>query len=314
MINEASQRIEAYQLAANAAIAELGTTTESIAAAARAKVILENVEPTENTVLYGTPDHAGVRRVTLDARVVVLRLCMQRIVHHLTEHEALCPTCLGLGLIKPAQTFGVGETKPGEDRFPYWDQWLAQCPTCYMGKVNLCSYCKEVIPRHRTRCECKAADLDRRMAIATHEAERQAKLPRVKLADYHLPLVWCDTTDRYIDTGDLYGHLEDHPDAVIFACELSAPLAVPDADEIMERLKDEVNSSMNPEDGDPALEFKDEAQAELELKTFLAKWAEAYVELRDLYYPNMNLMVEIPHDTRVDDVPEVQPDDDAGGG
>lgn len=311
----AAKKVEQYRVAMDAAIAELGDDVEKNVAAARTKVILENVEPSEETVKYGPPDDRGVRQVTLDARVLVLRLCMQRIVHDLAPNEAICTRCLGLGLIKDYSPFGLGDRKPHEDAFPYRHQWLRPCNECYMGKAVLCPHCRKVIPRHTTQCSCKEAQFELDVARQEKETERRKTLPRMSLAEYEHSLLWCDDADKFVNTDSVEDVLEEYPDTVFFACEPSAALTTPKGSDVMERLQEAATEEASPEDGEDVLEYENEKQAELELDTFFEKWAAMYVTARTLYYPNMKLIVEVPlgEADRADAVPDVRATDDAGG-
>jgi hypothetical protein len=292
---ETQALIDQHRVAHAAALAELGTqlgaSDEINTAVARARVILTNVERADDPVQYGEPDDRGVRMVTIDARGVVLRLCMQRIVHDLTPDQKICDTCLGLGLIKCGSRYAHGERKPYEDAYPYQQQWLRNCPDCYMGVAYLCPLCRAVIPRGRTACECRAARDARALADYEKEMKRRETLPRILLNAYEHPVVWCDDTDTFVNVDHIHGHLEEHPDATFFACEPSAQLTKPEAWEIIERLCDDAMAEVDPEDSDAVLDVVKEGAAELD--AFLEVWAKKYVTARDLYYPNMKLIVEV---------------------
>lgn len=300
-----------YELALRAAIDELRENENHEQAAARAKVILENVvHDPKASVKIGEPNDRGVRRVELDAREILLRLCVQRIVHDLAPDERICKQCLGLGIFKATAPYGLGDRKPGEGAFPFHHQWLSECHHCYMGKVRVCPFCNEDLPRSRTRCECNAAQAERMAQEAVKEEERRKGLKRIAFADYDQPMVWCDETDKFVQTDYLEDHLEEHPDAVLFACEPSEPLTWIDAADYIETLQNRATEEASPEDGDDVLDFKDGAEAELE--AYLKEWAKKHVIPRSLYYPNMNLIVEVPRGDAADAVPAVRADDGAG--
>lgn len=305
----ATALIEKHRLAHAAVLAELWDA--SYAAVARARVILQNVEEPMETVKYGDPDDRGVRKVTLDARALVLRLCMQRIVHDLSPDEAICKTCLGLGLIKCSSDYGLGDRKPNEKAFPYLHQWLRDCPSCYMGVAKLCPLCRAEIPRQCTACECTAAKAARELAGHEKEMERQGKLPRVSLEAYKQPMVWCDECGEYVSVDSIDEHMggcfddaDDRPRRSrlqqFFACEPSAPLTKPEADDIIEALYESSMAEVDPEDGEAVLNIAKEGAAELD--AFLEEWAKKHVTARDLYYPNMKLIVEVVRGES-DDIP-----------
>jgi hypothetical protein len=320
LVNEADQRADAakktladYELALHAAVNELHENPHHEQAVGRVKVILENVvHDRASSVKISDPDDSGVRHVTLDAREVMLRLCFQRIVHDLAPDERICKQCLGLGIFKVSAPYGMGKQKPHKEAFPFQHQWLSPCHHCYMGKVRVCLHCKEDLSRLRTRCECKAAQAERMAEEAIKEAERRKAVPRIALADYTHPMVWCDKTDKFIQVDHLEDHLEDHPDAVVFACEPTESLTKPDAEDVIETLQDRATGEASPEDGEDVLDFSKEATTEL--ATFLEEWSKKHVVARTLYYPDMNLIVEVPRGDATDAVPDVRADDGAGEG
>lgn len=312
-LDRTNQRLDAYEIALRAALNELRENAHHEQAAARAKVILENiVHDPKSSVQISEPDDRGVRHVTLDAREVMLRLCFQRIVHDLAPDERICKQCLGLGISKVSAPYGMGKQKPHEDAFPFQHQWLSPCHNCYMGKVRVCSHCKEDLPRSRTRCECKAAQAERMAEEAAKEEDRRKAVPRIALADYTHPMVWCDETDKFIQVDYIEDHLEEHPDAVLFACEPTEPLTKPDAEDVIETLQNRATEEASPEDGEDVLDFSKEATTELD--TFLEEWSKKHVVARTLYYPDMNLIVEVPRGDAADAVPDVRADDGAGEG
>jgi hypothetical protein len=311
-VTKANKLLGDYEVALRAAIQELKENENTEEAVVRSKIILENVvvDPTAS-VKIGEANDRGIRRVILDAREVLLRLCMQRIVHDLAPNEQICKKCLGLSIIKLTSPYGIGDRKPNEHAFPFFHQWLSDCHDCYMGKSVCCEHCKAVLPRSRTRCECPAARAEVAAAAHEKETERRRTLPRIKLEAYEYPMVWCDETDKFVNVDHLDDHLAEHPDTTIFACEPSKGLTKPDAEDVIETLQNRATEEASPEDGEDVLDIGKEAAPELD--AFLDEWAKKHVSARTLYYPDMNLIVEVDRgEPATDGVRDVQ-SDDAGG-
>jgi hypothetical protein len=230
-------------------------------------------------------------RVEVDGAAMLLKLGTDKIVHDLADNETICPTCKGVGIHKSESVYGLSEEpRKWDDPFPYKHQWLTPCHHCHMGKILICLLCKGYIERSRTWCECKEARALRDAEAAKKEGERRAKLPRVKLEDYELDMVYCEDHSDYLTTDAIYDHLDDHDDCTFFACTMAKAQIEPDAetviDEIMRMASEEV------EDGEDRVDMKPGGQEALDAA--LKKWFDEYVEVPDVYWQNSNLIVEIP--------------------
>lgn len=72
-------------------------------------------------------------------------------------NEEICPTCNGIGLVIANNSYGLEDSTNNNHlpTFPYKHQSLRFCSNCYNGVVHRCEYCGEIIPRHRTKCNCE---------------------------------------------------------------------------------------------------------------------------------------------------------------
>lgn len=251
------------------------------------KAVRDGFNPVESQ-----KDEHGVRRVTIDARDIVLRLGLHRIVHDLQEDEKVCGACLGLGIIRHSAPYRVGSQRPDDWAWPYHDNWMGPCPNCYMGKVKICLLCTKPLARGHLQCQCEGAYAARRAEDAKKEEERRQGLLRVPLAQYDGKMLWADKADRYVDVDDVENWLEDHEDEVFFACKPMDPLMVPDAADIIEDLQNNSTENASPEDGDDVLDFSKEA--ETELAELLQAWAKKNVTARTMWYADMDVIVEVP--------------------
>jgi hypothetical protein len=233
------------------------------------------------------PDERGITRHRIDARAVVLRLGLSIVTHDLEPNQKICPECLGLGILKCDQSYGLGERKPREDAFPYHHQWLAPCHTCVMGKVTLCEHCKNLLPRFKLECDCAGARSARSERRRNEEIAKVAGFPRVKIADYTGEMVAvgdaAGSGEKFISTDEISDYLVRHPDALFFACEKTDSLFEFSAGDIMERMQEDATSNANPVDDEDVLEFSADAQAEL--NSLLEAWIKKHVTARSLWYP-----------------------------
>jgi hypothetical protein len=227
---------------------------------------------------------------------MLLKLGTDKIVHDLGDDETICPTCKGVGIHKSESVYGLSEEpRKWDDPFPYKHQWLTPCHHCYMGKIRVCLLCKGFLERSRTWCECPEARALRDNKAAETEDERQAKLPRIKLEDYKLEMVYSDHCDKYLTVDALCDHLDDHPDDVIFACTLARASIEPSAGDVIESI--ERMASEEVEDGEDRVDYKPGAREALDAT--LKAWFDEYVICPDVYWQNNNLIVEIPDDEPV---------------
>lgn len=71
-------------------------------------------------------------------------------------NEDICPTCKGIGLVIANNSYGLNNRdNNGLPIFPYQHQSLRICPTCYNGIIHRCEFCGNIIPNHRTKCDCE---------------------------------------------------------------------------------------------------------------------------------------------------------------
>lgn len=239
------------------------------------------------------PDENGIRRHTVDAREVVLRLGLARVVHDLQPNQRICTECLGLGILKQMSPYRVG-TKPTVPGFPYQTQWIIQCPVCVMGKVNICGHCAKTLPQYKLECDCPGAAGELAERRTNERIKATATFERIMLADYKGEMLAVgDITgwkDKFIETATAASYLENHPDALLFACEPTSDLMAMSAGDIMERMQEDATCNANPEDGDDVLEFSAEAQGVL--NGLLDTWAKEHVTTRTLWYPT-NAVVQL---------------------
>lgn len=95
----------------------------------------------------------------VEPKTVNITVTLQKDLH---GNEEICPTCKGVGLVIADNPYGLHSRDNNHlPIFPYKHQSLIFCPSCYNGVVHRCEFCEEIIPNHRTKCDCeKQRELD----------------------------------------------------------------------------------------------------------------------------------------------------------
>jgi hypothetical protein len=239
-------------------------------------------------------DENGMAKMRLDVRDVFYRLGMDNLAHDFASDERLCQGCWGLGIVKREGPYGLGDRKPGEPSFPFKHQWLDSCPNCYMGKERFCTLegCGKTLPRSRTVCDCEGARHIQMVSREKKEAERREKVSRIPLSEYGYDMLFADQSNRFISVDEAEEFLEEYPDEVFFACKPAPAACIPDAGGIIEDIKEQAFDQAGPEnDDDDLVEFKDGAVDHL--AAHVGAWFEEFAVVRDLWWQNDNLIVEV---------------------
>lgn len=95
-------------------------------------------------------EKVGLREETVDINFT------GKLVKHLAENEVICDTCGGLGLTKTDNPFGIqGYKHPSRVMFPFKNQDLTFCPSCYNGVRKKCDFCGNLLSRGSSECKCR---------------------------------------------------------------------------------------------------------------------------------------------------------------
>lgn len=131
---------------------------------------------------------------------------------HLYEDEVVCERCGGLGFTINDNPFGIKGYKDTQGiMFPFKKQSLSFCQSCYNGVRRKCEYCKDLIPRNPTRCECDRAKAERFVEQEKKEMDRfeSAKKITLKEALQSYDMLYLDSFDKYVSTDDFEDRLEE---------------------------------------------------------------------------------------------------------
>ena len=98
---------------------------------------------------------------------------LKKLHKDLGKNETLCPRCKGVGLIKTSVPYGY----VCEEGLPYVRETLIACPECFNGVAKVCEYCRSIIPRHRTNCDCEAAIEAKRLDANRKRCQKMEDAP-----------------------------------------------------------------------------------------------------------------------------------------
>lgn len=206
----------------------------------------------------------------------------------LMEHQQVCVTCKGLGVVVRDNEYGL----KGEvwiRGFPHKNQSLWPCPDCYNGVQPVCKYCGKPGSRGYTRaeanCQCEGASNARSKERDQKEQERWDKAEKVspKEACNRFELVYIDGPDEYIPPQELLDRLEELkeedpelPPPYIwgtYTMRIALPCATDLVAEACEELHEEAESNISKEDID-------------RLQSLLSQWAEEVEGATTTYFPD----------------------------
>lgn len=119
-------------------------------------------------------------------------------------HEAICPICLGTGVILDDAAYGIDEG--GTVRLPYKHQHLAQCHNCYDGVIKVCNHCGEPINSYLHNCETmkekRALKAKHNLEEVYNSAEKLSVTEAIQKFDYIYieELDDCHDVDEYTES------------------------------------------------------------------------------------------------------------------
>lgn len=145
-----------------------------------------------------------IRREIINIEETIHKILHKVLVKDLQEHERICPICHGLGVRIVDNVYGIkDDTSEAGQReiFPYKNQSVSFCRSCYNGVQKLCPYCGKPYKRGYYYCDCevqKKADEEKR--IKKWE-ETIAKAKEVQESDVTTYL-YCEEFDSYYSEMD----------------------------------------------------------------------------------------------------------------
>lgn len=228
-------------------------------------------------------------RTTVDVKLDIPKY----LTKDLQDDEAICQTCGGLGLVVRPNEYGLREEnkKAWRVSFPYRNESLFPCPSCYNGVVKLCMHCGTVLPRGHLICCCETVQSEKRVADLAKQLERWQKAQKISFTDAitRFKMVYVEPADEYFITEELLDRLSEY-------WELGEPL--------IERIYGTTTASITIDAAsiiEGACEELAEAAAdnidsddERELQDLLDSWAEKHKKDTTTYFPDYEVGVILP--------------------
>lgn len=150
-------------------------------------------------------EKVGLREETVDINFT------GKLVKHLAENEVICDTCGGLGLTKTDNPYGiVGYKHPSRVMFPFKNQDLTFCPSCFNGVRKKCEFCGDLLTRGSTQCKCDASKEKEREKYRQKEQEAWEKAEKIPLeqALKTYNMLYVKDFDEFVSTGSFNEWLE----------------------------------------------------------------------------------------------------------
>jgi hypothetical protein len=212
----------------------------------------------------------------------------------LMEHQWVCTTCKGLGLVIRDNVYGLKEERPQPwiIGFPYKNQSLFPCPDCYNGVQPVCKFCgapgSRMYIHAETNCQCQGASDARSQKRFQEYEERWAKAEKISIeeANQRFAMVFIDGPDEYVSPEDLAERLDELKDddpeletpyvwgtyTTSFMLRDAADLVV----DACEELHEEAETNISQEDIN-------------RLQEFLTQWSGEVKSGTDTYWPDYKI-------------------------
>lgn len=138
-------------------------------------------------------DEAGLKTVNVD---VNFEATFEK---HLQENEEICEVCNGLGMTIDDNPFGIRGIKANKT-FPFNNQALSFCSSCYNGVRKRCEHCHELIAKGWTKCNCETVKKQKDEQQEIEAKERWNKIPKISLehALANYGMLYVEDFDEYV--------------------------------------------------------------------------------------------------------------------
>lgn len=147
----------------------------------------------------------GLREETVDINFT------GKLVKHLSENEVICDTCGGLGLTITDNPFGIqGHKHSSRVMFPFKNQDLTFCPSCFNGVRKKCEFCGILLTRGSTQCKCEGSkdkEFERYRQKEQEAWDKAEKIP-LKHALETYGMLYIKDYDEFVSTDSFYEWLE----------------------------------------------------------------------------------------------------------
>ena len=120
---------------------------------------------------------------------------------HLSKNEEICENCGGLGMKVDNNVFGIKGYKHSKGiTFPFNNQSLSFCPSCYNGIRKRCEHCNKLIAKSWTVCNCETARKQKADKEELEAKKRWNKIPKISLENAlaNYGMLYVEDFDEYV--------------------------------------------------------------------------------------------------------------------
>ncbi|MFJ7661991.1 hypothetical protein ACIQXW_06275 [Lysinibacillus sp. NPDC097162] len=122
---------------------------------------------------------------------------------HLSKNEEICKDCHGLGMKIDNNIFGIKGYKHSKGMtFPFNNQSLSYCRSCYNGIRKRCEHCNELIAKGWTVCNCETVRKQKDEQQVREAKERWSKIPKISLENAlaNTGMLYVEDFDEYVSS------------------------------------------------------------------------------------------------------------------
>lgn len=120
---------------------------------------------------------------------------------HLSKNEEICEDCGGLGMKVDNNIFGIKGYKHSKGMmFPFNNQSLSYCPSCYNGIRKRCEHCNNFMAKGWNECRCETVRKQKADKEELEAKKRWNKIPKISLENAlaNYGMLYVEDFDEYV--------------------------------------------------------------------------------------------------------------------
>lgn len=202
---------------------------------------------------------------------------------HLSKNEEICEDCRGLGMKVDNNVFGIKGYKHSKGMtFPFNNQLLSFCPSCYNGIRKRCEHCNELIRKGWTVCNCETVRKQKDEQQEREARERWNKVPKISLENAlaNTGMLYVEDFDEYVASNAFEDWIEYQRDEDGYFDPKDLRIYVTSCESIYLSAADIIENALEELHEDAEVSNK----ATEQLQSFLDKWCKENGSGTQTYY------------------------------
>lgn len=209
---------------------------------------------------------------------------------HLSKNEEICENCGGLGMKVANNIFGIKGYKHTKGMtFPFNNQSLSYCPSCYNGIRKRCEHCNELIAKGLTVCDCETVRKQKADKEELEAQKRWSNIPKISLENAlaNYGMLYIEDFDEYVASDAFEDWIEYQRDEDEYFDPKDLRIYVTSCESISLSAADIVENALEELHEDAEVSSK----ATEQLQIFLDKWCKENSGGTQTYYADCDLGV-----------------------